>query len=82
MIFPDQPFIPLRQFFSFLFRDFLRTFGVDRYPNIFQPVEIASDPPQDGGALEGIGQAALNRLNVGIFRAVPLADPAVALRII
>ncbi len=43
----------------------------------FEPVEIAPDAPLVPGTFEGVRQAALDGLEFGVLRPIPLGDPLV-----
>ena len=50
-------------------------------PDGIKVVQHAADPPLDGSALHTVGQAALDRLDIRIFGAVPLGNEAAALKV-
>ena len=52
------------------------------YPDAFHIVEVPPDAPEYRRALEGIGQATLDRLDVRILRTVVFHDPRAAFRIV
>ena len=57
-------------------------FLLNAYPQrLCHLVEDTSNAPLHGGALHGIRQSALDRLDVGILRAVPFGDEAFSLNI-